>query len=193
MSGVWLGRLGWLFESVGLLLQLDIRFPQINISSSLPTDFQVPKQIPQSTKVDVNVSGRLEEYQIAWQMFLESPLFGRGFGAQHAMSWESSKGVFIHQSVAYVHNWIVYMLMVGGVTYFIAYALTFLSPIFDRITSLKSDPTLRTIARVVILTMAIYGLFFAVFRLIAFNLLIAAVWGYIYSQKMQVKPKEGKG
>lgn len=211
MGGIWFGRLGWLFESVTLLIERAYEFFQATISSLLPTQMPAqtndpapaqvpvpaqvpaPTQAPESTKVDENVSVRLEEYKIAWQMFLENPFFGKGFGAQHAMSWESSKDVYIHQSVGYVHNWIVYMLMVGGVTGFIAYATTFITPIFLRITSLKSEPALRTITRVIILTMAIYGLFFAVFRLIAFNLLIAAVWGYIYSQKMPAKPKEVNG
>ena len=44
-----------------------------------------------------------------------------------------------------------------------------------------------------ILTMAIYGAFFAVFRLITFNLLLAVIWGIIVTQVLIDRQKNKSG
>lgn len=123
-----------------------------------------------------SVTTRLKEYRIAWDRFVEHPLLGNGLGAKHAIQFEGPEGL-VMQHVAYIHNWPLYFLMATGVTGFLIYTWALLAPAFMRpgATS-RENPTL-IVLRGVILTMAVYGLFFAVFRLITFNLLLAAVWG----------------
>lgn len=71
LEGIWLGRLAYLFG--GLIRPASI--------------------------IDVNVSTRLEEYRIAWSMFLEHPLMGNGLGAKHPMTFIGDEGQEIHQEV----------------------------------------------------------------------------------------------
>ncbi|MEB0200103.1 O-antigen ligase family protein, partial [Pseudomonas sp. 5S4] len=131
---------------------------------------------------DFNVSSRLDEYRIAWKMFLSHPFLGNGLGAKHEMRWETSEGVSFTQFVAYVHNWPLYILMVGGGVGLLIYGLVLLGPALFRLSSIRSESSHWTVIRVTILTMVVYGLFFAVFRLITFNLLLAAAWGTVFSQ-----------
>jgi predicted membrane protein len=105
------------------------------------------------------------------------------------MRWETSNGESFTQWVAYIHNWPLYILMVGGLLGIITYALILLGPILFRVTSVRVESTHWTILRSVVMTMAIYGLFFAVFRLITFNLLLATAWGIILTQALSRAPK----
>ena len=178
MDRVWIGRLGWLIESIDTLFRIELSGVAPEVSGVAPD------------KVDGNVSTRIEEYRIAWQMFLDHPFLGNGLGVKHEMRWETTEGESLYQSVGYVHNWPLYILMVGGATGLFAYFATLLGPVLSGLSSLKTESDARTIVRMVLLTMAVYGLFFAVFRLVTFNLILAAAWGYIYSLRV---PKETKG
>ena len=64
----------------------------------------------------------------------------------------------------------------GGIG-FLAYTWVLLAPAFIWPRSIRHERLEFTMLRAVVLTMAIYGLFFAVFRLITFNFLLAAAWG----------------
>jgi len=128
---------------------------------------------------DDNVTTRIEEYRIAWSMFLDHPLIGNGLGTRHPMAFVRSAGDIIHTSVGYIHNWPLYMLMVGGIVGFAAYAILLMGPIFLR-TGVERDAMMETVLlRIMPATLAVYGLFFAVARLISFNLLIATAWGVL--------------
>jgi hypothetical protein len=175
MERVWIGRMGWLIESINTLFRIELSGVAPELSGVAPD------------KVDGNVSTRIEEYRIAWQMFLDNPLLGNGLGIKHEMRWETTEGKSLYQSVGYVHNWPLYILMVGGVAGLFAYFATLLGPVLSGLSSLRTESNARTIVRMVLLTMAVYGLFFAVFRLVTFNLILAAAWGYIYSRRV---PKE---
>lgn len=148
-----------------------------------------PDETTAAKAKDFNVSSRLDEYKIAWNMFLNRPAFGNGFGVKHKMNWETTDGVFLTKYVGYVHNWPFYMLMVGGLAGFALYSLVLFGPVVFRISSIKSEPMHWTLIRATILTMIVYAAFFAVFRLITFNLLIGAVWGIIFSQVLAVRQK----
>ncbi|WP_338724699.1 O-antigen ligase family protein [Pseudomonas tolaasii] len=132
---------------------------------------------------DFNVSSRVEEYKIAWDMFKNHPVFGNGIGVKHEMRWETSTGHSFTESVGYIHNWPLYTLMVGGVLGLLIYALILGAPILYRLTAIKSEPTHFAVIRTAVMTLAIYGLFFAVFRLISFNLLLAAAWGVMLAHQ----------
>ncbi|MFN3715748.1 MAG: hypothetical protein ACK4R8_03370 [Thiobacillus sp.] len=67
--------------------------------------------------------------------------------------------------------------MTTGAVGFLAYTWVLLAPVFARPQAGSCGHLARTVLKAAILTMALYGLFFAVFRLITFNLLLAAVWG----------------
>lgn len=123
-----------------------------------------------------SVTTRLEEYRIAWNRFVEHPLLGNGLGAKHAIQFYGPEGLVEHH-VAYIHNWPLYFLMTTGMTGFLVYTWVLLAPAFMRPQAGPREHLTFTLLRAAILTMAIYGLFFAVFRLITFNLLLAAVWG----------------
>ncbi len=125
-----------------------------------------------------SVTTRLEEYRIAWDRFVEHPLLGNGLGAKHAIQFSGPEGL-VEQRVAYIHNWPLYFLMATGGVGFLAYAWVLLAPAFIRLHAIRDESGVFTVLRAVILTMAIYGLFFAVFRLITFNLLLAAIWGVV--------------
>jgi hypothetical protein len=125
-----------------------------------------------------SVTSRLEEYRIAWGRFVEYPLLGDGLGAKHSIEFMGPEGV-VEQQVAYIHNWPLYFLMATGGMGFLAYAWVMLAPAFIRPRSIRHEGMEFTVLRAAILTMAIYGLFFAVFRLITFNLLLAAAWGVV--------------
>ncbi|WLH86499.1 O-antigen ligase family protein [Pseudomonas sp. FP2338] len=134
-------------------------------------------------KQDFNVSSRVHEYKIAWSMFQDHPVLGNGIGIKHEMRWERPGGDSFTESVGYIHNWPLYMLMVGGLLGLLMYISVLGAPVVYRLTSLKSDPVHLTVIRTAVITLAIYGLFFAVFRLISFNLLLAAAWGVMLAHK----------
>ncbi|ODU13903.1 MAG: hypothetical protein ABS91_00775 [Thiobacillus sp. SCN 64-35] len=135
-------------------------------------------QLAEAVMVDgasSSVTTRLEEYRIAWNRFIEHPLFGNGLGAKHAIKFKGPEGL-VEQHVAYIHNWPLYFLMATGIAGFLAYTWVLLTPAFMRPQAASRENLTFTVLRAAILTMAIYGLFFAVFRLITFNLLLAAIW-----------------
>jgi len=146
-----------------------------------------------SSASDFNVSSRIEEYQIAWKMFLAHPLLGNGLGVKHEMRWEGSDKVSFTQSVAYVHNWPLYILMVGGGLGFLVYFLVLSGPVVTGFPSIRSESIHWTIIRTIVLTMIIYASFFAVFRLITFNLLLAAAWGILLSKNLPKMQKPSNG
>lgn len=145
------------------------------------------------TTKDFNISARMDEYKIAWEMFVPHPIMGNGLGVKHEMRWETSDNVSEAKQVAYVHNWPFYMLMVGGLSGLLVYSALLFGPVIFRLSSIRSEPIHWTLIRMAILTMAIYGAFFAVFRLITFNLLLAVIWGIIVTQVLIDRQKNKSG
>ena len=129
---------------------------------------------------------RLEEYRIARGRFVEYPLLGDGLGAKHTIEFKGPEGM-VEQQVAYIHNWPLYFLMVTGGIGFLAYTWVLLAPAFIRPRSIRHGCMEFTVLRAVVLTMAIYGLFFAVFCLITFNLLLAAAWGVVLADNRSAR------
>ncbi|MNP24988.1 O-Antigen ligase [compost metagenome] len=156
---------------------------------------QLEPPLTPKESADFNVSSRVVEYKIAWDLFTSHPGLGNGLGTKHEMRWETSNGTSFTQFVAYIHNWPLYILMVGGVLGILTYSIILIGPILIQITSLKTESEHWTVIRTVVLTMAIYGLFFAVFRLITFNLLLAAVWGVIFARTLsrEYDPRTNSG
>lgn len=133
-----------------------------------------------STEIkDENVTARLEEYKIAWRMFMESPWLGQGFGVMHPMRFSAGFGYIVEQQVAYIHNWLLYMLMVGGVAGASLYVWLLAGPALCalRTTTIPSEVCYWLL--VTLASMVSYALYFAVFRLIGFNLLLAFAWGIV--------------
>ena len=168
MQDVWLGRMNSLAQTA---------LPEGLISILIES-----KHFPKEQR-DFNVSSRVEEYKIAWDMFLNHPVLGNGIGVKHEMHWERPNGDSFTESVGYIHNWPLYMLMVGGVVGMLIYAAVLAPPVLYRLTTLKAAPIYLAVIRTAVMTLAIYGLFFAVFRLISFNLLLAAAWGVMLAHK----------
>lgn len=165
MQDIWIGRMNQLTEiKTGNLKEFYSKDPALK------------------EKLDFNVSSRLEEYKIAWSMFVSHPVLGNGLGIKHEMQWETAENERQTKWVAYVHNWVFYILMVGGIAGFLVYSVVLIGPLFFRLSWVKSESTHWTIIRAAVLTMTVYGAFFAVFRLITFNLLISVIWGLVFAQ-----------
>jgi hypothetical protein len=186
MQQIWLGRMSLLIESG---IEAVVNWKPSEETKSAVGDGMLQPIVPTKENADFNVSSRVVEYGIAWDMFKSHPVLGNGLGVKHEMRWETSNGESFTQWVAYIHNWPLYILMVGGLLGIITYALILLGPILFRVTSVRVESTHWTILRSVVMTMAIYGLFFAVFRLITFNLLLATAWGIILTQALSRAPK----
>jgi len=137
------------------------------------------------TVKDDNLTARLEEYKIAWDMFLEAPILGKGLGIKHEMNFSAGFGEILKQKVAYVHNWVFYFLMVSGVAGFVYYSIILGGPALIALFSSDASVFFRMTILGTVGFMAIYGLFFAVFRLIPFNLLLATILAYAMLQKAE--------
>jgi hypothetical protein len=181
MQDIWIGRMSLL----GTIPKAAVTM----ISSAAKAE--MPKA-DADVKSDFNVTLRFEEYRIAWKMFLAHPLLGNGLGVKHPMRWIDSAGNSIPQFVAYIHNWPLYILMVSGVTGLLFYLLVLFGPALSNIYSIGEEPMHWSLIRAMILTMSIYGLFFAVFRLITFNLLLAAAWGVVIAHDLTRRLHSGK-
>lgn len=138
-------------------------------------------------EMDENITSRLEEIRIALSRFRENPILGDGLGSKHDIIYFGAEGA-VEQQVAYVHNWPAYFLMSTGALGFIAYTGVLLGPVVAGYRRIRHEPVVRTAVRAGVLTFALYGLFFAVFRLIDFNLLLAAAWAVTLAVRGEGKP-----
>lgn len=140
-------------------------------------------------KQDDTFLSRINEYQVAYSYFLKKPLFGAGIGIKHEINFPLSNGQYLHKNVGYIHNWIFYWLMVGGIVGLIFYISVLILPIFY-LARLPSDLYLIKFFTIsTLLTLSVYALFFAVFRLLTFNLILATVWGalfYLWQNKNKI-------
>ena len=182
MDGIWLGR----FKTFAAgLSKLDSHPTQnIDLSESQESNQSSREDLIQSSLMsprlgqmdrknpDQNLIARLKEYQIAWSMFLDNPVLGAGFGVKHDIDFQTSDGRFIHETVAYVHNWAFYWLMAGGMIGFLIYSSVLFFPILF-LSRLPNQKKIKTILIFSIILMCLYANFFAVFRLISFNLFLA--------------------
>lgn len=145
---------------------------------------QLSEESTQNINQDVNVNYRFNEYVIAWKKFVSSPVLGEGLGTQVQMTVTDSAGRAKTYSKGYLHNWVFYFLMTGGVLGFVSYSILLLGPLFIY----KAEGQVGILSRHLIfsasLTMAIYCLFFPSFRLIDFNLFVAVIWGLVLSQRL---------
>ncbi|MEF8730760.1 MAG: O-antigen ligase family protein [Candidatus Accumulibacter meliphilus] len=146
--------------------------------------------LPGNTVNDANVNSRMEEYQTAWSMFLESPILGQGLGIRHTISFETGHGEMLTVSVGYVHNWIFYVLMVGGGVGLLAYSLILFGPAVLVFRSLADDREQALAIIATVIALALYACFFAVFRLISFNLLLGGLWGLALAMRQDQKAVE---
>lgn len=147
---------------------------------------------------DVNVLTRMEEYRIAFGIFQQQPLTGAGLGVRYDILADGQ----VFKQVGYVHNWVFYSLMTGGIGGALIYgSLLMLPALKNAVTVLRSRKSLEPeeadrrlmifhAVWVGLATMTLYGLFFAVFRLISFNLLLAAAIGITFHLSMLAKQGE---
>lgn len=160
IESIWLGRLGILVR---------------DLFSS-----QDPRNILSLTGIhDENITSRLDEYKVAYSIFRDNILFGGGLGIKHNMSFLVSGDNYLHQSVAYVHNWVFYWLMVGGISGLVLYLSLLMLPVLAAL-SIKKNSLLKLVMLSTVSTMGVYALFFAVFRLFTYNLIIAVICGIAF-------------
>lgn len=171
MGDIWIGRMNTLFKfsaSSGIENHSISSMNAIENHSISSTYAYAP---------DENVLIRLREYKIAFDLYKEHVLIGAGLGVKHQISFQTSEGHYLHHNVGYVHSWIMYWLMVGGIIGLIFYMFFLLGPLI-LLYKIKSQFTLvKVIVPSTLMTMAIYASFFAVFRLISFNLILATCCG----------------
>lgn len=149
----------------------------------------IPASVPASVPCgDENTNIRLAEYRIAWSSFLDSPFMGVGLGAKHDIPVARTFCANATEKVAYIHNWPLYFLMVGGVPFFLGYSLALLLPALWLRRAPNAPPGTHAVIWSGLALLAIYALFFAVFRLLTFNLLLAAIWGVALSSRFLQQP-----
>lgn len=191
LDAIWHNRLLLLYNSLSIS-----KFSESSVAGRDQSIEAEPSSEAAVFANDVNVMTRLAEYNIAMDMFRSSPFVGVGLGNRHEIVFETFEGEKLVQKVGYVHNWLFYFLMVGGILGAGLYGmLLVLPPIilgfrllqhrrlggFDDISNYS---LVFNVFWVSVLTMGVYALFFAVFRLISFNLVMAAglgVCAYILS------------
>lgn len=142
--------------------------------------------------MDANVTSRLEEYMIAFNMFLESPILGQGLGVKHDIAFATGHGDVINARVGYVHNWVFYFLMVGGSVGLFTYMLILFWPgfiVWRKWDFLRRERVLLISTTVLL---ASYALFFAVFRLLPFNMVLGGIWGVAFGVQHYSKRAENK-
>jgi O-antigen ligase/polysaccharide polymerase Wzy-like membrane protein len=188
LGQIWFGRTALLFDVARQSLTPQPKQPEPSHESTgdkphsvLQIDTSLPKQKAEKIHPtsDDNVNARIDEYRIAWSMFLDHPFIGNGLGKRHPITFIRNAGEELHESVGYVHNWPLYTLMAGGIIGFLAYAMLLLWPAI----TVRADILTTMSLRIAMATLMLYGLFFAVARLITFNLLVAAAWGIIWGLK----------
>jgi hypothetical protein len=120
------------------------------------------------------------EIQYAWSQFLASPVWGNGLGhpipvdVVHDFSFAEDVGTE-SDSVGYIHNVWLYMLMDLGVSGFLAYVGFFLPAIVANLRSLRQRDRYHDLKYCALLTVAvmlIYTSCQAAFRLIQFNVVL---------------------
>jgi hypothetical protein len=102
---------------------------------------------------------------------------GKGLGVKHAMRFASGAKEIVVSNVGYVHSWLFYALMTGGVAGFSIYCLLLTGPMFLLYRGGKAGMGVSPYLIITVGFLIVYGLFFAVFRLISFNMLLGCVWG----------------
>lgn len=126
---------------------------------------------------DVNIIYRIEEIRVALQAFLEQPLVGQGLGYSFEIpSFEESKG--LHSiKIQYIHNILAYFLMTTGLLGTTIFAILIVAAFFAFVRKYYHEPSLERervllASGIALLGLWLYGLFFAVFRTVAFNLFV---------------------
>lgn len=152
------------------------------VSNDNRSENSTKEDIPQKN-IDANITSRIDEYRIAWEMFSESLLLGQGLGVRHLIRYETNPGQKIEVFVGYVHNWVMYMLMTGGGLGLIAYCVVLFGP---ALIALKRFTGYETILATVAV-LSLYSLFFVVFRLIPFNLVLGALWSLALSRGYEIQ------
>jgi hypothetical protein len=94
------------------------------------------------------------------------------------MQFETTVGDAITERIGYVHNWVMYFLMVGGVLGLATYTTVLLLPALLAWRHLLSSPY-GVLVIATIGGMALYALFFAVFRLLPFNMVLGGLWALV--------------
>lgn len=134
--------------------------------------------VSENSLADANITARLDEYKRAYEIFRDNPIIGAGFGVKHAMDFDAGFGNIIHKEVGYVHNWFFYILMCGGIFGLVLYSIIIFYPVLFFLKNLDSE--IIRIFLPLILFLILYASFFAVFRLLTFNTLLAVIWATIF-------------
>ena len=79
------------------------------------------------------------------------------------------------------------MLMTGGILGLIFYSVVLFGPAFFALRGVSFGAGSQPLILATILCMALYGLFFAVFRLIPFNLVLGGLWGIMLANMTEGK------
>lgn len=71
---------------------------------------------------------RMLEIEYAWSVFASNPLFGGGLGLEVPLSftrpnYAEQTDLWVSESVSYIHNFPMYLLMVGGSTFFVFFLM----------------------------------------------------------------------
>lgn len=122
--------------------------------------------------VDSNVSARMDEIKIAYDLFKEKPLLGQGLGIKHEIQYDVGFGKTLKYTKGYIHNSLFYFLMTMGISGLLIYMGIFFATIWSACKCLKRNYFLASNVLMMLFVLGAYSQFFAVFRLIDFNIIL---------------------
>lgn len=181
MNDIYLNRL------LHLKIGLKNRSASYEIAENNSVNNKSMESVSENHTSDENISARRQEYAIAWSLFKESPLLGKGLGFKHLIKYPAGFNIYIQENVSYIHNWVLYFLMIGGIIGLFFYIFLGTIPIVLCLKNWKFYKTDCILIYVTIFILATYGLFFAVFCLISFNLIIASILSISIYQQLKEK------
>lgn len=134
--------------------------------------------------VDPNLVYRAEEYSTALNAFRQQPLWGMGLGYHFTMMQADINGKMQPVSLTYVHNFLAYFLMTTGIVGTAAYLALIAAAALEFFRVFRKKLARSEFAILVVIGLAGVVLladafFFAVFRLIGFNLFLGASLGIL--------------
>ena len=155
----------------------------LSIKETLSTKENLSTKETLSTK-DPNIFSRIEEIKIAFKMFKESPIIGKGFGVKHEIYYDIGFGKLKKFTKQYIHNWFFYFLMTTGIIGTLLYSSIYLMPLCKLLKQFILSQEVKSlyfyynvITIISIFLLNFYSQMFASFRLIGYNILIGIFLG----------------
>lgn len=136
-------------------------------------------------------SYRLQEIEQVAYLFYDAPILGNGLGTSIIIDMPVRTVKAESYRPRFVHNWVLYWLMVGGITGTLLFAAYLFAPLANlRRLNVPEHEMLRYAVISLTLILIIYGLFFAVCVTPPYTLLMAVLMDFTLQQYRQANRNE---